>query len=194
LAASRLRTIWFRGLARAGYRRLILLECRADDLLRQHTGDPSALVTELRESDWKQYSLSTTVSLEEMKRRHQAGHSCVVLQQDGVVLSGSWFARGPGAARIAYLDSALPLASDEVYHYDGFTAPAARKLGLASAAQLGGLRLMFESGVRLSLTTVLPENRAGLGVCRKLGYHPVATIGYVRLGPWLHSFRLPRSG
>ncbi|TMC48558.1 MAG: hypothetical protein E6J14_10690 [Chloroflexi bacterium] len=191
-----LRSLWFRGLAAVCYRRMILVECYLDNPPPDPGEEANEIQSELQDSEWREYlRFDREVNADELQRRRQAGHVCLIIRRDGVLVCAHWSVLGPGSAYIAYLDTTIPLGTAERYVYGALTAPSLRAQGLATRSWQRSLRWAWDADFRHSVSAVLPESRSSLAVGARVGYRQTALIGYCKLGPWRREFRraLPRA-
>lgn len=182
-----IRGMWFGCLARIGYRRLELVE------LDLRPPPPLADVPFplefgfLEQSEAADYAaLGAGVDAEETRRRLERGERCFVARAGGRIVSGRWLASGQ--VFVSYLDRRLALEPDEVYVYETYTDPAQRGHAVSAAAGTRLAHLLAEEDARRIVAAALPENTPGRRAYEKAGYHPVGTIGYVKLGPWRRDF------
>jgi GNAT superfamily N-acetyltransferase len=115
------------------------------------------------------------------------GHRCFATWSDGRLVAVRWLATG--SPHVEYLGLRLRLAEREVYHYDTFTDPRARRRGISLASQARLFETLHGEGFRSAIRAVLLENRAAVGDAARAGYRPRGRIGYVKLGPWRREFR-----
>ena len=186
--------IWFRALARLGvYRRLLLIERRLDQPIPDLPLPASIAMRLLGPDDIPAYlAFRPDQRAEEIAERLARGHWCLAAWRDGRVVSAAWGA--PGRAPLEYLDWDLPLAPDEAYSYDLYTAPAARGRGMTPATRAPHLLLARDRGYRRLLATLLPENRRALRTPEQLGYRVIGRLGYVGVGRWRRRFCRLRPG
>ena len=118
--------------------------------------------------------------------RLAAGDRCFATWLDGRLAAVRWLATG--SPHVEYLDLRVPLAADEIYHYDTFTAPAVRRRGVSAASQDALASVLREEGYRWVVRAVLPENRAAIADAARAGYVACGRIGYVRIGTWRRGF------
>jgi GNAT superfamily N-acetyltransferase len=118
--------------------------------------------------------------------RLAAGDRCFATWSDGRLVAVRWIATG--APHVEYLDLRLDLGEREVYEYDTFTDPGARRRGISAASEARLFETLRGEGYRASIRAVLPENRAAVGDAERAGYRPAGRIGYVRLGRWRRPF------
>ena len=192
LQKRRLRDLWFGALATTCYRRLLLLERPIVDTLPEP--DPGVTVAPLIESEIPEYLLlDRETDADTARSRMRLGHICGAVRAGNRITSAGWVAPGPGRVRVDYLESELSLAPDEVFYYAFVTDADIRGRGIGTRDWYQMRRLerkMF--GPRRGLAAVLPENRASLAICLKLGYVAVGRMGYIKIGPWRQDFLLRR--
>lgn len=177
-------------LAATAYRRLVLFELGVEGYGEDQSPVPGIAVEQLDETGAEEYrTLRPDTSLEEFRDRLAAGDWCLVTRREGRIVRALWVSRG--TARSPYLRCELPLADDEVYIHDMFTARdgRGRDLGRAVRGVLG--RRLREEGYRALLALVLLENRPAVGMVRKQGYRPVALVATLTIGSRRWIFRRP---
>lgn len=132
---------------------------------------------------------------DQIERRFALGEKCFVARSGGEIVCANWACEGGPLSEhwIRYLRYALPVAPDEVYLYDSYTAPTHRGRGIAPALAVWILRHYAEKGYRRTTTAIVPENRTNLRARAKSGYQICGRIGYVRTGIHLHHFNTDRS-
>jgi GNAT superfamily N-acetyltransferase len=112
--------------------------------------------------------------------RAARGDRCFAVELDGVPRNLRWIARG--RARIEHLDCDLPLGTDDAYHYDLWTDPAARRRGLAALGTAALLVELAGEGVRRVTRAIIPENAAGAASARAAGFRETGTIWRLGIG------------
>ena len=168
--------MWFGGLARVRvYRRLELVELGLQP--------PPALIETSLPLDFGFLEADD----DEHRERRERGDRCYVAREAGTIVSSRWISEG--RAYIAYLDTWLDLAPDEVYLSETFTDPSRRGHGVSGAAGTRLAHALAGEGHRRILAGVLKENHAGTRAYEKAGYRRIGRIGSVGLGPWRKSFR-----
>lgn len=172
----------WRVIARLGWRRAIVIE---QPLHPPPAVPPARVPIEvglLRPDDTHEYvGLRPWRAGAELHRRIDAGHRYFVARVDGRVVAGRWVA--VGEAHMEETGFTFPLADDEVYVYDAFTAHAFRRRGISRALLGAVLQQMSQEGWRRALNAHLPEDAAGRALIGGLG-EPIAIVHGWRLGPW----------
>jgi hypothetical protein len=115
----------------------------------------------------------------EIRRRLGAGEICFLARLDREPIACRWYSLG--RAEMPYLGFAFELPDNLAYVRDAFTAPWARGCGLATLLRAYGETLLRDLGARSFITTVLPENVAGLRLTASGGFTPVGRIAALRL-------------
>lgn len=179
------RTLWFRALGELGYRRVALRECVLNEPFPRMAARLPLTVGLLEEAQVDEYNaFRQPADRNAAQRRLAAGDRCFVARHNGRIVGVCWTATG--RAWSAYLSRLIPLAADEAYMYDAFTAPSLRGMGiyptLASATHLHCQSL----GLRRVICVTVPENRRALGV--QTGYRTVGILGYIKIWKWRHEF------
>jgi GNAT superfamily N-acetyltransferase len=193
------KNLWFKILGQTVYRRLVLMECPLDQLLGSVTPRLPVVINRLISSESDAYAaFRPDADPSDMRRRLEAGHLCFVARHEGQIVHACWAAAG--RAWIDYLAYEMPLARDEVYQYDSFTAPAFRGHNLAAARVIEAARYFRQAGYRRLIAVVSPENTAAFRPLEKAGYRPFGLIGYIQLGQmrrnfcWVNHHSLPPGG
>ena len=182
-----LRSLWFKILGETGYRRLLVMERPLDKPLADVPLRVPAIIKPLRGSDVGDYlAFRPDTDPAEVRRRLAAGHLCFVARCQGRIVHACWAATG--LAWVDYLARGVPLAPDEVYHYDSFTVPELRGRNLSPARVTVAARHFRAAGYRRLVAMVLPESGQARRTLEKAGYCVVGRIGYVRLGRWRWDF------
>jgi GNAT superfamily N-acetyltransferase len=155
--------------------------------------DRGVTVAPLIESEIPAYLLlDRETDADTARSRMKLGHICQIARTGNRMTSAGWVAPGPGRVRVDYVESELSLAPDEVFYYAFVTDADIRGRGIGTSDWHEMRRLELKTfGPRRALAAVLPENRASLAICLKLGYVPVGRMGYIKIGPWRRDF-LPR--
>jgi len=124
-----------------------------------------------------------------VRGRFARGDRCFGSRHDGRLVSVTWISTR--IARIDYLGLAVRLPPRTAYDYDRWTAPALRGLRIAPAAVSQLSLALAAEGFEILTAVVLRENGAGLANVQRIGFRPVATIGWVGVGPLRRRFRRP---
>ena len=165
------------------YRRLMLLERRLDEPIVDIALPPGIAVRQLDLDDVVTYrAFRPGADSDAVRRRLIEGEWAFAAWRGAAIVAVGWTA--PGRAPIEYLDWTMPLASDEGYSYDLYTAPAFRGHGLASAARIPAMRFARAQGCRRLLSALLPENGAGWRTPATIGFRHIGWVGYVGPAPF----------
>ena len=188
LGEHELRRLWFAGLSFTRiYRRLVLLERPLTQSFSDVSAHASMRVSVLAETEVAAYmAFRPDQDAANIRLRLEHAHRCFAVWHEQQIIHAAWAATA--RARIEYLSRELPLAPDEVYVYDAFTAPAFRGRGASPLRALTLGEHFRAQGYRRLLTAVHPENRVGFRPLEKVGTRPVGVIGYVGLGRWRWQF------
>lgn len=116
----------------------------------------------------------------EVRRRLDAGQLCMVARLGGEVVHARWCATD--RLESAYLGFALELLPGIAYSYDIFTAPRARRLGIAIGASQRTDALLATGGAETTLGAVWPGNAAAIALFDAVGRTPIGSLGSLRLG------------
>ena len=177
-----------RGLSRLGYRRLLLLERPLADPVPEPA---CALRVSMRrldpreEGEYLGFRPETPRSI--VAKRWQSGDICFVAQHEGRIISTCWVSGRKAWSE--YLGCEIERAAGEAYLYDAFTLSEHRGQGVAPALcgyQLGDLR---RDGYARAIRCTMPENKPALRAHAKTGFHPVAMLVSIGVGPWHTHFR-----
>ncbi len=190
--AEGLGSLAFRVIGELGFRRMLLMERPFEPPLADV--DPG-LPVEFREATLDDAdvlaALSPEADMAEVRRRFDAGHVCWVGVLEGRVVQCCWI--GIGRARIDYLDAELVLPPLVGYLYELYTEPGLRGGRLHRAMYPHIFRAFAHRDPVAVCAAFHPENRIHR-IFERLGFRPVATIGYVGIGGWRKLFYRPLSG
>ena len=182
----------WRVVGRAGWRRAVLIE---HPLHPPPTVRPARVPIEVgvaRREDTQDYvGLRPWRAAAQLHERMDAGHRWFVARVDGRVTAARWVAVDSG--HMEETGFSFPLAPDEAYVYDAFTAPAARRQGISRALLGAVLARLSAEGRRRALNAYRPEDPAGRALMHDLG-EPIAMVHGWRLGPWHRAFARPVRG
>jgi GNAT superfamily N-acetyltransferase len=188
-----IQSLWFKVLGESVYRRVALFELPLDVQLPEPAPAVEAALGELGEADADEYAaFQPRVSAAQVRERLAFGHRCFLARVHGQLAHVSWAAIGTLSS--AYLGRGVPLAPGEACSWETYTTPELRGLGLGPAVRLVMASVLRDSGYRRLLAAVLPENRPGIRLVEKLGYHRIGVVGYVRVGRWRRDFCRVSSG
>ena len=184
---SGLRVLWIKVLGELGYRRAILIERGLDASVPDATARVPVTVSLLREAEVDEYlALRPDSDPVAIRRRLRDGERCFAVRCDGRLVSVAWVATG--SVWIEYLGRYMPLAAEEAFAYEAFTAPAYRGYNVGGPRAVEETRVLRAAGCRRLLAIVSPEDPSARRQAAKLGWQPCGMIGYVKLGPWRHDF------
>jgi len=190
LRCEGVRSFWFKLLAQAGYRRLMLLERPLDRPVPEFSPSLPVEVTQLTESELDDYlAFRPKTELRDAIDRLRAGQICFVARRDRRIVAAGWIAVQP--IWLSYLGCVLDMVPGDVHIYDKFTLPACRGHGISNAVRTHHLRHLQRAGYRRVVVAVLPENASSLRDILKGGYRPCGMIGSIKVGPWQRRFRTP---
>jgi hypothetical protein len=191
-----LRRAWFGLWGRIAYRRLLLVERRLDEPIRDIGPLIPVTIGLLREEEIEDYTtLVPGVDAEDVRSRLVDGQWCFTARIDGRLISVRWAAAK--RMHLEYLECDLDLSADEACSYGLYTDPAFRGSAVSPTGSVAMLRHLREAGFRRVVAAILPENHASLRSVTKTGYRPYGVIGRVKLGPWtwrFHRFPLTTGG
>ena len=180
-----IRGLWFKTLGEIGYRRAVLRECPLDQPFPLVVPLLPLEVDLLDETRVDEYNLfrggadSTAAP-----RRLEGGDLCFVARSEGRIVGSCWSATK--RAWSVYLSREIPLAADEVYVYDAYTAPEHRGKGVLPVLTAEMHRFHRSKGMRREVAVSVPENQSVM--TSKIGYRSVGTMGYFALGKYRHDF------
>jgi SAM-dependent methyltransferase/GNAT superfamily N-acetyltransferase len=177
------KSLWFKILGETVYRRAILMERPLDQPNVRLAARLPVAIDLLRTSEVDEYAnFRPDTDPSETRRRLEAGPLCFVARHEGRIVHACWAATG--RAWVEYLAGEILLASDEVFHYDSFTAPSFRGRNIAAVRVIEAARYFRQAGYRRLVAIVVPENTSAFRSLEKAGYRRVGVIGYVKIGPW----------
>jgi len=186
-------SLWFKILSETVYRRAIVIEHRLGESIRDVASAVPFDFGLLTKADLEEYlSLRPEADPSEIQARLDRGQLCFVTRHDGKLGTVNWVA--PTTAWLNYLSLKIPLAPEEVYSYESFTASELRGQNVAPARSVLMLRYLEKLGCRRVIGVIIPDNTASLRYARKSGYRPIGTMGYIKLGRWRYNFCRLRSG
>lgn len=178
-----LRGFWFRSLAVLGYRRLYLLRRPLSEPIPDCATAVPVPIEWLTVEDVDAYAaFREGPHGDAAARRLAEGDRCLVAWHDGRIVGAMW--GSTTRARSAYMGGDLPLAADEAYQFDAYTAPPARGMGIAPALSAAWLRQLRDEGFSAAVRMTIPENASALRAHAKVGYRVTGIVRSVRLGPW----------
>jgi GNAT superfamily N-acetyltransferase len=182
-----LKGFWFKLLSEICYRRVILLERSPEETLE--TKPPFGVtISLLKKTEVDEYlAFHTEANPSRIADRLIAENWCFIARYEGQLIASAWAAIQ--RAWISYLACQISLAEGEVYFYDAVTRPDFRGQSISPIIRAEMTRYFQNAGYRRIITAVLPENKLGLQVSRKVGSRPFGMRGYIKIGPWRWDFR-----
>ncbi len=185
------RGFWFKLLAELGYRRLLLLQRPLAEPIPELEASLPLQFDLLEPDDIDAYlSLHDDDPRTQIEGRFRLGEVCFIARHEGRIVCGNWAAFG--SHYISYIQYDLPIGPDDVYLYDSYTDPDFRGRGIAPALAVYILRYYRDTGVRLAVTAITPENLSNRRARAKSGYRELGLMGYLGLGPWRRHFHWVR--
>jgi ribosomal protein S18 acetylase RimI-like enzyme len=188
------RSLWFRVVGEAFYRRLLLLERPFADPMAVVEPRLPVIFEGLGPGDAADYcGLRPDADPAEIERRLRGGNElCVVGRLDGRVVEACWIAID--RVRVEYLDRELRLADGVAYIHELFIAPELRGKGLDRALYTHMLRVFRDVDVQTLMATSQLETRT-YRLFERIGFRRSAVVGYVGIGPlrWYFVHREPGS-
>jgi hypothetical protein len=165
------------------YRRAVVVVRPIDDTIPEMNPRLPIVITLLKEEDLPAYfQLRPDQDRNMIKRRLANGDQCFAVRREGLIVHSTWAATEQ--VYVPYLRRYLILKPEEIFFYDSFTSPAHRNRNLAQARGVYVFQHYLGLGYRRAIAVVALENKAGLGVPKALGYHPIGLYVCLRLGPW----------
>lgn len=185
------RGLWFAVLGELGYRRLAIRECLLDKPFPDTPAKIPLQLELLNDTQIDEYvAFRPGSDRDSIVRRLAANNSCFVARHNGKIISARWAATG--IAQCDYLFRGYPLAADEAYLYDAFTAPEWRGKGVFPALTSEMHRYYRAADVRRSLCFTGPENYPAM--IADTGYRRVGITGYVGIGRFRRHFSRMQTG
>ena len=176
-----LRALWFAALGELCYRRVVVRELLLDGSAAPGRAGISVDIDLLDASQLDEYNtFRRTSDPNAVARRMEAGHKCFVARHGGEIVCACW-----GATENAwsgYLSRPIPLASDEAYLYDLYTAPQRRGLGIRGVITRAMHDFYKAEGKRRLLGFTVPENVAAMvgSTFRQIGVTGYFGVGRLR--------------
>jgi hypothetical protein len=180
------RGLWFRLLAKAGYRRMFLFERVLGEPDAEMTSPPHIAIDLLKLTEIQEYMRARPGDVAEILNRLNNGHMCFLVRYSNSIVHTCWVA--VGAACMEYLDCRIEMAPGVVYVYGSFTNHSHRNMNLATLRGVFMERHLFKVGFHRALAVIVPENKAALRRGQKGGYRKFGLIGLVAIGPWRRYF------
>jgi hypothetical protein len=179
--------LWFKLLEVTVYRRMVLLERSLAEPIADVVPGVPVVISLLRKTEMDEYAaFRPEANLSDIRHRLEIGHSCFVARHHGCIVHACWAATG--RVWVDYLGCAIPLAPDEVYPYESFTALSFRGYNIAPMRITQSLRYFRDAGYQRVVTAVVPENTPAFRPLQKMGYRPFGMMGYCKIGPWRRDF------
>lgn len=179
-----LRALWFAALGEICYRRVAVRELLLDGSAAQAHAGISVDIDLLDESQLDEYNtFRRTSDPGAAARRLEAGHKCFVARYSGQIVCACW-----GATENAwsgYLSAPIPLATDEAYLYDLYTAPQRRGLRIRALITSAMYDFYKAEGKRRLLGFTVPENVVAMAGSR---FRQIGVTGYFGVGRLRFSF------
>ncbi len=172
--------VWFGALARAGYRRLAVLERRFDEPLVAFRPRVEAEIRQLRRDDEGAVTALDQTPGNVFRERLDRGHQCWGAWCGGALRHVEWLAFAD--ACVEYLGIRLLLDADAVYVYRAFTDVSFRGMGFTPATQTACLPTLRRQGFRLAICAVLPENPWAFSPWLKVGYRRIGVLASLAVG------------
>jgi ribosomal protein S18 acetylase RimI-like enzyme len=183
-----LRGLWFRVLGGRCYRRVWLWERSLHEPIPEVPTGVTTEINRLADDQIDEYqTLRPDAAADVVRRQLAAGYECFVARHE--IIAALWATTANYHSE--YIDRQIRLASGDVYFFDLFTAIDFRGQAIAQAMTATRLRHYRDAGLRRATILISPENRPSRRTFRKLGFRPVAVLGYSKLGPWRHDFTRP---
>lgn len=187
-----LHSCWFKLLSSLGYRRLLVFERLLDEPVPDFAPRVPVEIAMLAKSELDEYlAFRPDTFRRDAMERLRSGEMCFVARHEGTIVAGGWVA--VQRIWIAYLGSAIDLASGDAYSYDKFTLPAFRGHGIFNAVRTHHLRYLERAGYRRAIVTVVPENESSIRDIYKGGYRLQGMLGRIKIGPWQRHFHTRRA-
>jgi hypothetical protein len=165
------------------YRRAVVVVRPIDDTIPEINPRLPIVITLLKEEDLPAYfRLRPDQDRNMIKRRLANGDQGFAARREGLIVHSTWAATEQ--VYVPYLRRYLILKPEEIFFYDSFTLPVYRNRNLAQARGGYAFQHYLGLGYRRAIAVVALENKAGLGVPKALGYHPIGLYVCLKLGPW----------
>jgi GNAT superfamily N-acetyltransferase len=174
--------VWFRALARLGYRRWDFFVRPLDQ--SESSGEPGVPIeiATLGPDDAAEYvSLRPEATTAEYQDRLSAGQVCWAARHAGRLVAVKWLRFD--AIEVPYLRRRFTLAPGEICLEDMFTTPDMRGHHLQSAISARIFAQCRAQGYKCSIGLVSPANRASAASLARTGYRRSGWISLLHLGP-----------
>lgn len=178
------RAFVFRVLGETVYRRLLVVSTN----LQAHRFAADARCRWLAPNEADVYAkVDPSLTTDEVRRRLAKGERCYVLADgEGSIAHGMWVATG--RAWIDYLQVEMPLAADEAYLYQSYTAPAHRGKRYATISAVSLKYTLRQEGVLRTLACIQPDNALAFPPVYRARAVPISYIGWIGIGRWRRAF------
>ena len=177
------RALWFRVIAEAVYRRVVVMECRLDGPIPDVSPRLQICIAHLPYAELERYAhFRPDQDPAVIRLRFERGHRCFAAWHEGQIVHAGWAAMQ--APWIEYLGCEFPIEPGDVYQFDSYTTPAFRGLDLAAARIAWMARFFRDAGFRRLLAVVWPENTPAFRPLEKAGYRRCGWIRVLRIGRW----------
>lgn len=177
--------MWFAFVAEVGYRRLIVREFSLRKPIEQAAARIEIQSSELTEGDLEAYNdFRQPADRDAARKRLLKGDACFVARHGDTIVGACWVS--VGTAWNAYLSTPIPLAPDEAYSYDLYTAPRWRGENIPTAVMCALHSSCRAKGFKRVIGLTIPENRPAMNV--HTGYRNIGVMGYVGVRNRRHLF------
>lgn len=167
-------------LAHLGYRRMIVFERSLRDLPPPRVPPPGATVERLDAAAVDDYlRLRPDTPASRVRARLAAGCVCHAVRFQGNLVAAGW--TGSGRVRVDYFDADVDFPAGVAYYHDMYSVASWRSRGIGTILVSHQLAALAAAGLDRIHGASVPENRASIRVCLKLGYHAhewLVAIGY----------------
>ncbi len=165
------------------YRRAVVVVRSIDEMIPELKPPFPIVIALVKKEDLPPYfQLRPDQDRNMIKRRLANGDQCFAAWHEGIIVHSTWAATEQ--VYVPYLRRYLILKPEEIFFYDSFTLSVYRNRSLAQARGVFVFRHYLGLGYCRAIAVIALENRAGLGVPRALGYHPIGLYACIRLGLW----------
>lgn len=157
-------------LAHLGYRRMIVFERSLRDLPPPLALPPGATFERIVAATVDDYlRLRPDTPASRVRDRLAAGRLCHAVRHEGALVAAGWI--GGGRVRIDYFDADVDFPAGVAYYHDMYALPSWRSRGIGTVLVSHQLAALAAAGFDRIHGASVPENRASIRVCLKLGYH-----------------------
>jgi hypothetical protein len=174
--------VWFRTLARVGYRRWDCFACPLEQSgIYVEPGVPIEVAT-LEADDAAAYvSLRPEATLAGYRQRLRAGQVCWAARHAGRLIAVKWVSFD--VIEVPYLCRPFPLAPGEIYLQDMFTSSDMRGHHVQSVISARIFARYRAQGYVRSVGLVSPANRSSIASLARTGYRRTGWVSLFHLGP-----------